>query len=177
NPLVIDPFSVPKRIEESGLTPDVVSNRIGDAFHQMESNAQTQLKKDNLTLLRDEGSMPDVEIPGTKLSLKTMVEVTRAILGIHPKHVSGDIVALTNGESSTTKPKLKITVYFTQKGSRTQAGSLMINTDDVDKLAQAGAEIILEQIDPYILAVYRYDHGEGEKAVALVQRIVQDPSL
>src|ERR1022692_3649973 len=41
-----------------------------------------RMKKDNLSLLRDAGAVPDVEIPGTKIGLKTIVEVTRTVFGI-----------------------------------------------------------------------------------------------
>lgn len=118
--LIIDPFSVPKRFEETGLTPEVVANRIGDSLRQIEANAQTRMKKDKLTLLHDEGSTPNVEIPGTKLGLKTIVEGTRAVLGIYPKHISGDIVALSRAEA-TTKPQFKVTVYITQGRNRSLA--------------------------------------------------------
>src|ERR1017187_1974184 len=90
--LIIDPFTVPKHFEEAGLTSEVMANRIGNTLHQIEIATQTQMKKDNLTSLREEGSVPDVEIPGTKLGLKTFVDITRTVFGIYPKHISGDIV-------------------------------------------------------------------------------------
>src|ERR1017187_8874237 len=90
--LIIDPFTVPKHFQEAGLTSEVMANRIGNTLHQIEIATQTQMKKDNLTSLREEGSVPDVEIPGTKLGLKTLVDITRTLFGIYPKHISGDIV-------------------------------------------------------------------------------------
>jgi tetratricopeptide (TPR) repeat protein len=174
--LIIDPFSVPKRFEETGLTPEVVANRIADALRQIETSAQTRMKKDNLTSLHGEESTPDVEIPGTKLGLKTLVEVARAVLGIYPKHVSGDIIALLSTEFSSAKPPLKVTVYITQGRNRSRPVSLVVNTNDVDVLAQDTAKTILEQVNPYILAAYQYDHGEVNKAAELLQRIIQDPS-
>jgi hypothetical protein len=54
--LIIEPFSVPKRFDESGLTPEVVSNRIGDALRQIEIDANTTMKKDRLAQLRDDST-------------------------------------------------------------------------------------------------------------------------
>src|ERR1039458_1511921 len=68
--LIIDPFTVPKQFEEAGLAPEVMANRIGDALRQMETATDSQMKKDILASLHDEGSPPDVEIPGTSLGLK-----------------------------------------------------------------------------------------------------------
>src|SRR5580704_17296388 len=47
--LVIDPFSVPKRFEEAGLTSDVVANRIGDKLRQIEEATETRRRKDSLS--------------------------------------------------------------------------------------------------------------------------------
>jgi tetratricopeptide (TPR) repeat protein len=174
--LIIDSFSVPKQFEETGFTPEVVANRIGNALRQIEAEAQTQMKKDNLASLHDEGSTPDVEIPGTKLGLKTLVEIARDVFAIYPKHVSGDIVVLT-AESPSAGPRATVTVYLTQGRDRSRAMSLIANPNDIDSMAKQTAEMILAQVNPYILAVHRYDHGEVDKAAELIQQVLADGSL
>ena len=173
--LIIDPFTVPKRFEEAGLTSEVVANRIGDALREIEITTQTRMKKDNLSSLRDDGSMPDVEIPGTKLGLKTVVEITRTVFGIYPKHVSGDIVVHAtipaNAEAQAT-----VTFYIAQGRSRSRAISLVVTALDIELLAQRTAEMVLGQVNPYVLAAYRADRGEFKEAVEIVQRIVENPS-
>ncbi len=79
--LIIDPFAVPRSFEESGLTSEAMASRIGDALHQIETTTKSRLKKENLASARDEGAVPDVEIPGTKIGLKTLVDIIRAITG------------------------------------------------------------------------------------------------
>jgi tetratricopeptide (TPR) repeat protein len=175
--LIIDPFSVPKSFEEIGLTPEVIANRIGDAMRQIESGAQQKrMKTDSLTSLHDEGSRPDVEIPGTKVGLKTVVEIVRGVFRINPRHVSGDIVIIKGGESSTTKPQFKITVYITQGRNRSQPISLAVTANDMDMLAQDSAEMILREVNPYILAAYLYDHGETDKVIEILYAMVRDPA-
>src|SRR5271157_3788726 len=87
--VIIDPFTVPKHFEEAGLTGEVMANRIGDRLRQIEIATQTRMKKDNLTSLREEGSVPDVEIPGTKLGLKTLVDITRNLSKTHQRQHRG----------------------------------------------------------------------------------------
>jgi len=174
--LVIDPFSVPKQYEEAGLTPEVIANRIGNSLRKIEADAKTVMKKDNLESLRDEGSTPDVEIPGTKLGLKTLVDITRAVLGVYPKHVSGDIVVLVAPASSSAKPQVRVTVYLTQGRDRSRAFVLDTDANDMDTLASATAEMILGQVNPYVLAVHRYDHGQVDGVEKLLLDITQDPS-
>jgi Tfp pilus assembly protein PilF len=173
--LIIDPFTVPKRFEEAGLTSEVMANRIGDALRHIEITTQTQMKKDNLTSLRDEGSMPDVEIPGTKIGLKTLVDITRAVFGIYPKHVSGDIVVHATVPPNA-EPQATVTFYITQGRNRGEAESVGVSALDIGLLAQRTAEMVLGQVNPYVLAVYREEHHEFDEAVEIVQRMVQDPS-
>jgi tetratricopeptide (TPR) repeat protein len=178
--LIIDPFNVPKHFGDAGLTGEVVANRIGDKLHQIEIATRTRMKKDNLTSLREEGSVPDVEIPGTKLGLKTLVDITRAVLGIYPKHISGDIVVPVDTPTKVGPPPVKkqatVTVYLTQGRSRSAGVSLDVPADDLELLVQSTAETALGQVNPYVLAVYRVRHREYEKAIEIAGRIIRDPS-
>jgi len=177
--LIVDPFTVPKSLEETGLSSVVMANRIGGALRHIEAAAQTQMKKDNLTSSVDEGSIPDVEIPGTKLGLKALVDTTRAVLEIYPKHVSGDIVtvqAISTDDAPIARPRVMVTVYVTQGRSRSSGSSFTASADSVEALAQSTAEVILENVNPYVLAVHRCSHNEIEKAVELIERIARDPS-
>jgi tetratricopeptide (TPR) repeat protein len=178
--LIFEPFTVPKRFEEAGLTSEVMANRIGGTLHQIEIAAQTGLKKDNPTSIHDEESIPDVEIPGTKLGLKTLVDLTRSVFGIDPRHVGGDIVTPVDGptsaESSPVKRQATVTVYLTQGRGRSAPVSIVVDAADVGTLVERTAETILEQVNPYVLAVYRMERRENEKAVEIAERITQDPS-
>src|SRR5271166_1703645 len=164
--VIIDPFTVPKHFEEAGLTSEVMANRIGDRLRQIEVAAQTQMKKDNLTSLREEGSVPDVEIPGTKLGLKTLVDITRTLFGVYPKHISGDIVVPVDTPTKVGSPPVQqqatVTIYLTQGRSRSAGVSVVVAADDLGLLVQSTAETALGQVNPYVLAAYRDDHREYE---------------
>jgi hypothetical protein len=43
--LIIDPFTVPKRFEETGLTSEVMANRIGDTLHEIETTTQPECRR------------------------------------------------------------------------------------------------------------------------------------
>src|SRR5713226_5501731 len=206
NAVIIEPFSVPKRLEENGLTPDVIAYRIGDALRQIEIVTWTRAKKnnfitlhdegsrpdveipgkidlktppdlkDNFIALHDEGSQPDVEIPGTKIGLKTAVDISRSVLGIYPRHVSGYIVDPTSAGPSSAKPLTTVTVYVTQGRNRSPAVSFMVASDDIGALAQRTAEVVMRRVDPYILAVYQINHHEWDKAVEVILELVQNAS-
>ena len=45
--LIIDPFSVPKRFEESGLSGEVIANRVGDAIRQIENICENSAREES----------------------------------------------------------------------------------------------------------------------------------
>jgi len=112
-----------------------------------------------------------VEIPGTKLGLQTVVEVTRAIFGVYPKHVSGDIVVPANAQSKAT-----VTFYVTKGRERSPGISIVVPPADIGLLAQLTAEKVLRQVNPYVLGAYRRGRGEFVEACSIAQQMAEDPS-
>ncbi len=179
--LIFDAFTVPKNFEEAGLTSDVMANRIGENLNQIEEATRIRLKKDNLSSFRDEGSIPEVDIPGTSLGLKTVIDLTRTIFGVYPKHISGDVVMLANDSANTKPPatakqQATVTIYVTQGRKRSAAVSVTSDAGDVGMLVQRAAETVLGQVNPYLFASYRYDHKEYEKALEIIEEKFADPS-
>jgi len=178
--LIVDPFTVPKRFEEAGITPEVMANRIGDAMRQIEFDTQISLKKEALAGARDEETIPDVQIPGTKFGLKEVIDVTRGLFRIYPKRISGDIVFPVgpSQETGPNAPKVQatVTIYVSQGRSRGSGIQMQCAGDDVAGMVQHTAELVLRQINPYLLAAYKDDHKEYDRAIEIVQAMSQDGS-
>jgi len=175
--LIIDPFGVPKSLSEAGLSSEVMVNRVGERLRVMEATTKTRMKKDVLLSQAEEASIPEVEIPGTKLGLKTIVDVARSLFHRDPKHIGGDIVVLAADAepSSSGPPNVKrpatVTVYFKQGKNTIQALSDVIERDDGNMLVQRAAELALEQVNPY-----GEDHQEFEKSITVAQKMAEDTS-
>jgi tetratricopeptide (TPR) repeat protein len=178
--LIIDPITVPKRFEEAGLTPQVMANRLGDRLQEIERSTQTSMKKDVMGALGEETTIPEVEIPGTKLGLKTIVDVGRSIFGRHPKHIGGDVVfpvkvTETGVESGSIKNPVNLTVYFVQeRGSHSL--NERVDGDDIPGLVDKLAELALRQVNPYVLASYYDDHNKMDKVKSIVEAMTLDSS-
>lgn len=124
--------------------------------------------------------MPDVEIPGTKVGLRTIIDITRSVFGIYPKHISGDIVVPVNVSPNVESPAVKqqatVTVYITHGQNRSAAVSTVVAGAEVALLVKCAAETALGQVNPYVLAAYREEHREYDEAVEILERMIQDPS-
>jgi hypothetical protein len=93
--LLIEPFNVPRQYAEMGLTGEVMANHVSDSLDEIEKDAITKekrvgLRPDKFVLPGDLPATIDVEVPGTKLGLKTIVEIIREVLNIQPTRVRGD---------------------------------------------------------------------------------------
>ena len=179
--LIIDSFSVPKQFEEAGFTSDVVANQIFNTMQEINADAHAQIEKDEVISARDEGSIPDVEVPGTKLGIKTLTEMARAIIpGAHKaKHVSG-IVALQTGGPSSVKLQVTVTIYFKDNWTHI---TFVPKDDDIDSSTKASgedsltreiAEKIWEHAQPFVLASYKYEQHNRNEALELARWIIAD---
>jgi tetratricopeptide (TPR) repeat protein len=172
--LIIDSFNVPKQLEEAGFTPDVVANQVFNTMREINDDAHAQIEKNEVTSARDVGPIPDVEVPGTKLGLKTLAEIARSIPGVHhATHVTGDIVAVQTDGRSSVRSQITVTIYVKGKQGSPPIRFVPKETD-IDSLTREIAEKIWEQVQPFVLATYRSEHREREEALKLARRIIAE---
>jgi Tfp pilus assembly protein PilF len=174
--LVIEPFSVPKDLEEAGLTSEVVAHRIGSEIRQIEMDARTSMKRDSLMSMRDENPPVDIEIPGIKLGTRTLIEAFRNVAGIYPRQISGDVTILPAPVSG--RRKMILSTYLSQgglKGGRTTFAS-DVDIAGFDVLIRETATEIIQQINPLVLASYLEDHGNDADAARIARKVLVDSS-
>jgi tetratricopeptide (TPR) repeat protein len=178
--VIIDPFAVPGRFADAGLSGQVMAERVGDQLHRIELLSRTRMRTDNPVASQDDLAIPDIEIPGTKLGLKTFVDVTRAVFGMYPTRVTGDIVLPLN--STTSSPPMDatvtvtVTIYVTRGQQRIPAQRVELPNADADQVVQAAAKLVLQAINPYVYASYLDRHGKVSEAAALAERMILNPS-
>jgi tetratricopeptide (TPR) repeat protein len=180
--LIFEPLTVPSRFEEAGLTSRVMANRIGAALEELEISIKSVvMKKDVLGYLHSEAT-PEIEIPGTKIGLKTIVEIFRSLLRMHPKHISGDIVfpvlpaaTLPGWRPSSEPSPLTVTIYLTRGRSEIQRRNAVIKDGDLTVLVKRASEIALELANPYLFAMLLRDGREYPRAIEVARKITESP--
>lgn len=172
--LVVDPIAVPKDFEDNGLTADVMSNRMCDALRRVESATKAKMKMDNPASSHDQGATPEIEIPGTKLTIKTVIDVIRRLSNKYPKHVTGDI-AFAQPRKGIPNEQIIGTVYITQGEIRGIGKSYVGDETKVDLLLENMAEAVLSQVNPYLYAINREKHRDYKAALDTIQTILLDP--
>ena len=170
--LVIYPFSVPKQYSDSGLTGEVIASRIADAIDDIQT-AETSMRIDEI--IRPSGSRlrPSIEMPGTGIGLQAVTQILREVFQVHPKHVSGEITLSPPGEKLTQQSEVVVTFRVSISDGRASHAQVSTLALDPKVAAKRTAEAILAIINPYVLAVYEFDRGDEEAALALITQLLE----
>jgi tetratricopeptide (TPR) repeat protein len=152
--IVIEAVSVPKPYEELGFTSAVMTLRIAEKLQQIEQSTNSRSKKDQLIQSTDT-DVPDIEVPATTLSLKTIVQLVQQVLHHEPERVRGEI---TWPRAQTDNPATGGSVavwYHIYNGSHLRrAEKEDIHTRDPDEVVQQYAEGLLKRLNPYLWVLY-----------------------
>ena len=157
--LVIEPFEVPKTLSEMGYTGQVFVNKLTDELHKIITTARTVKEAIGFNAAWLEGS-GDFELPTTGLSLSSVLDIVRELVGSHPIRVTGEVVLL-GGDS------LNVTLRILGKPEKSVRGKLANLEKDI---LVHSAEYVFRMTDPYILAAYLYNQGDDPQEAIRVIR-------
>lgn len=146
--LLLEPFSVPKALEERGITPAYVTDGIFAELRSMEERIETGARKDTILLSADEAAVPDIEIPATGFSLRAAVGIARRLLRREPARLRGEIVTFPSAT------EVEISFRVSGLGRRSKSGVVRVASSDPHEMVQSPARAILKAINPYLFCAY-----------------------
>ncbi len=163
---VLESFSVPKKLEEAGYNGRVVALRIQDEVAALKELAGS-IKDDSLDL---QGVQEDLKLDvlGFGLSLRSVTYHLRAILGRQNQTVQGEITRL----GARYELKLRMTNYPT-KTIRLRVDS-MEEGETLDRLFRLAGEKILQNTDPYRLALICTKEKRYEEGIDFVREMLRN---
>jgi|GEM_PF-1288693 len=136
----VAPIQVPARLAATGLTAEVVALRLLDQIAAAERIVTSErVVRPHVELT---GQKPDFTVPVAGISLRSLADIARNILGIAPRRVSGEIIQ----EDDNIRLRLRIAGH----GQIADIGGFGIN--QVDALLAAGAPEVWRIIFPKLYA-------------------------
>lgn len=136
----VAPIQVPTALAETGLTPEVVALRLLDQIGAAERVVTSErVVRPHVELV---GQKPDFNVPIAGISLRSLSDITRNLLGIAPRRVSGEIIL--------NEDKLKLRLRLAGHGQIADIGGFAIN--QVDELLAAGAPEVWRIVFPKLYA-------------------------
>lgn len=133
----VQPISVPARLVEAGLTPDVVALRLTDAILHLQDSVGGEPRR--RTGADVGGAHPDFTVPLTGLSLRSVASTLRGMLGIAERRVSGEITM--DGET------LRLRLRLSGQGVIADVAA-----SNPDALIRAGAPQVWRVVQPVLYA-------------------------
>ena len=150
--LVVEPFSVPADVVQSGMTGSVLAARVLDRMGAMQAST-VSLAEGAGSYRSDDRDKVRVEIPDTGISIGELNRYLRQWLG-DDIAVGGDLVHTAKG--------LALTVRYGDRPGSTVAGA------DLDALIDKAAEHLYRAARPLRYADYLGQHGRIDEARAIL---------
>jgi hypothetical protein len=175
---IVEPFGVPKEFGDMGLTSEVIASRVRDKLRYIGKVARMKVleEEDSFVLPKEVELTLDVEIPGTKIGVKVIVELLRALFGKYPTRISGDIVLPMSSQLILENSDATVTVRISRNN---RVGKFLLATaspKDPDPIVQNAAEVILRRMNPIQLGAYYSRTGNQVAAEGLLLSAINDPS-
>ena len=149
-------FDAPVDFEKAGYSSNVIASRLADHISTIYATAKSRAKRLRFTPSSYE-SLPDLEVPQANLSLRSVVQYAKYLLGYVPTRVNGEIIDTGGG--------LQITVRIIRADQQQIKSRTIGPTRDLDQLLSGAAEYVIAENEPYILASYLYETGRIEAAL------------
>jgi hypothetical protein len=154
NDLVVEAFSVPPDIAESGMTGGALAARVLDSYGRMQADTFSLTQGVN-SYRGDTPEQIRVEIPNTGISIGDVDLYVRRRLG-HETRITGDLVHTPRGLALTVR-------YGDAPGATMEAPAAEINT-----LVGKAAERLYRSAQPFRYADYLSFHKRFAEAEAMI---------
>ncbi|MBK8982452.1 MAG: tetratricopeptide repeat protein [Ignavibacteria bacterium] len=165
--VVIEVFQVPLDLERQNITGQAIVSKLMDNIKDIESKADTAFPLlDYNPVMYD--SQLEIVIPGSGISLKSLIQNVKNFLGKKQTRITGEVVLADK--------KIYLTTRILGKPSRTFSGDLT----DLDKILYDAARYVLIFTQPYMLAYYYYysygsDDMNTDLAMDMIDYSISNP--
>jgi hypothetical protein len=167
NNTLLEPIKVPSSLESAGYTPEVVTKRVLDEIAFINVSSTKHNKKFNAHQPGDELIKLDSMPVAGSLDVKSIKTFIQDMFGIKHEKMTGEITAINEGGK---------TIYGVKIRQMPEDKILVdLNVDmPIKDLIQLIALNIVESKDPAVAATYLRTHKQDQKALAMIDRVLQD---
>ena len=151
-----DAISVPKELQDQGITAAYLTARISEKLTSIERSVANASPKDSILLSKDEAEPPEIEIPATHVSLRTVTRELQRWMKREPTRINAEVVVpgaatlSSDGKGRGTGEPLELTFLILRAEGPLVGARVRVDGSDVDGLIDASALAILKVINPYL---------------------------
>jgi len=146
----LDNFTAPTQIVDRGYTSTAIAEAILDEIRAIQVEAFTLQARRQLEVA---ATLPDVQVAGAGLSMKSIVRYARRLFDLPDNRISGELLQNARG--------LKLVLRI-REASRTRLVVVRNDEGDVDRLLRDAGRALVQIADPQLLVVYLFGREAGE---------------
>jgi tetratricopeptide (TPR) repeat protein len=162
--IIVDPIRVPDALRARGYSAEVLTDQVMDRLRGIETEVTSFSPRERFSLAGD-ATVPDFEVPATKLSYRNIVQILQGVLHREPLVVSGDVELLAS------EPAAVMHIRVSGRGDVRTGEPIKVPSTNIATIQRGLAESILDIIDPPLLAVHVYmQDRDYARALALTDR-------
>jgi hypothetical protein len=162
--IVLDAISVPKELEERGVTATFVAQRLLDETRRIEDNATTAKARSYLKGESKVSPLANVQIPASGISVESLVSVLRDLFTIKDMHIGAEVSA-TPVDAFGPSTRTVVIVHVSHGDSRF---SKRLENGDLDSQIKDAAIEVMRHIDPVALTSHFRSQGAWEDMATVI---------
>ena len=185
--VMVDTFAVPKEYDTLGVSSAVFTRRVLDAIQGIENQEAFEdalgTTKADLMLESDTRALVDFEVPETKVSFRTLIQLTQEALGWEPRVVGGEVTLpwATRSRAGVISSESELdqtAIIFRVTQGRILRSLVKFNLPmgDPDEVVKKVAEAIVSNIDPFVFAVYS-QKTDPCGAIRVARNMIEDQHI
>jgi Flp pilus assembly protein TadD len=165
NPVLIEPISVPKALQQRGLTPEVVANRLWDGLRDATILARTS--KASVDAIPDSQRV-QFSVPEVGLSMDSIVRQARQFFNIYQTRIAGEFIC---ADTACTPEGMRLRLRV-MRGSSEVIDLPPMGSQDTRAYFTAAATEVLQTLDPFV-AIAAISATEPMRAVTMARRLIR----
>ncbi|MGF6980967.1 tetratricopeptide repeat protein [Paraburkholderia sp. JPY303] len=150
--VIIQPLSVPAEIAKAGYSSEIVQSLIANRLLSLEDDAGNVMPASAKEEIKLDSEMPDLQVPGTTVTMRTLLQYVRQTLPIPSTTISGYVI----GPADHPVLHLILSKHGETLLLETRDGPLSNFPNRIEEVA----DNLMEKHDPYVYASYLSDRDQ-----------------
>ena len=161
--VTVEPILMPQELADLGYTPSVAARRLTDSSNRFHVRPLIPMQ---YRTLGDPPRQVDFVLPSVGLSVKSIANYFRDVLGLEASTVSGEVLFHRTQDRISLRLRLDSDVIFDSSAGYGETGMELL-------FSSAGYELT-RRLNPIVLAIYHYSRNEDQQVNDLVNDILRN---
>ena len=165
--IVVEPISIPKSLEAEGYTSTIIAQRLIDEVQAIGDASGSKKKRTAIGSESAFAALSTIQVPAAGFSFRSLIATLRDLFNVPESRIGGEV--LIKHKADGIGP-MRYVLMLRLDGSEGRYVR-MIDEEDIDKTIISAAHVVVERVDPSILAAYFFKFDKWEATEEMAERV------